>query len=561
MADADIKKQRDRFLAFAFASSDLFLEADENGAIIFSIGASKSLTGIDPNTLSGRNWMDLFAPAERIALDLFRMQAKPGQRCGPIVAAINPDVVKDKKAIITGILMPGTSSFYITLGFPSVLMESLAELGSGIPQAKPFSYKKTEDFELLDKDSFIVAAQSALDTARALGQDLEMTLLDIADAKNARKRMGDDAWTSFTDAVTDILGARSVDGHAVAKITDGRFSIIHDASISADTLKNELKLIAKDKDPEGKGFDVTGRNVSADLQSLSERETMKALIYTINEFERKGTALNIDNLNTGFKTYVSVNAHKIQQFKTMVSQLSFDFEYQPIVDLKTYEPAYFEMLSRFRQEGSTREWVAFAEDINMAADFEIAVCERAVNYLLYKSAGHGTKFAVNLTGQSMQNEQFFKTLLAKLTMNKSLANRLIFEITDSAMITQLDRVNNYIKTLQSHGFKVCLDDFGAAATSLQYLQRLQVDYAKIDGQYTQKILDSEREAVVIRSVAQMCRDLNIVVIAERIEEKAQVDILRSMGVVLGQGYYFAYPANKPTYEASKIKAAASAGTA
>lgn len=542
----EIKQQRDRFLAFSFASADLFFEAGDDGNIIFALGAARSLTGIDHESLIGQNWLSIFSKADRMALTTMRNKASAGQRCGPLSVKMDAALGNGEDAILTAILMPGSDNLFVTIGFPSLIMQKIASTME----------KQVEAKELLDKESFLYVAQEAFDIARSLGQGLEMTLLDIADAAAIKNKVTADAWNNFTDAVTGLLGSHSFDGQTVACVADGRYSFIHDGSIDPDTIRDELYNLSRETDPDGEGFEITSKNVSADLQSLSERETMKALVYTINEFERKGTDLNIQSLNAGFKAYVSANVQKIQEFKSMVEQLAFDFEFHPIVNLETNNVSHFEMLTRFRGGGSTREWVIFAEDIGMAADFDIAVCERAINYLLYKSAGHASRFAVNLSGQSMQNEQFFKTLLAKLTLNKDLANRMIFEITESSAIEELEMVNHFIKTLQKNGFKICLDDFGAAnSASLQHIQQLHVDYVKIEGQYTQKILKSDRDAVLVKNISKMCHDLNIQVIAERIEFKEQAEALRNIGVPLGQGFYFARPQKKPVFELENIEAA------
>ena len=108
------------------------------------------------------------------------------------------------------------------------------------------------------------------------------------------------------------------------------------------------------------------------------------------------------------------------------------------------------------------------------------------------------------------------------------------------------------QTLQKHKFKVCLDDFGAGANSLQYLQKLQVDYVKIDGLYSNKAMESERDMVLLKNLAQMCSDLNIVAIAERIETREQANMFKSLNIPLGQGYYFSYPTVKPDYDPAKI---------
>jgi EAL domain-containing protein (putative c-di-GMP-specific phosphodiesterase class I) len=205
------------------------------------------------------------------------------------------------------------------------------------------------------------------------------------------------------------------------------------------------------------------------------------------------------------------------------------------------------MLSRFRGESTTQEWIIFGEDIGMAPSFDMAVCERALNYLQYKSQGRRTKFAVNLSGLSIQNEHFFKNLTAKLASFKGAADRIMFEITESAAIQDLDAVSKYVQILRDQGYKVCLDDFGAGAAAFQYLQKLPVDYVKIDGQYTRRVVASERDRVLLKNLANMCGDLGIAVVAEQIELPEQAEIMRDMGIALGQGFLFARPNAKPEY--------------
>ncbi len=109
-------------------------------------------------------------------------------------------------------------------------------------------------------------------------------------------------------------------------------------------------------------------------------------------------------------------------------------------------------------------------------------------------------------------------------------------------------VNNFIGILQERGFKVCLDDFGAGSASFQYLQKLHVDYLKIDGQYTRKLLTSQRDAVMVKNLARMCADLGVTVIAEFVETRGQASLLREMGVPLAQGFLYSKPLLKPDFD-------------
>ncbi len=535
-----LKDQRDRFLAFALASSDLFLEISEKGEVAYTFGATKSLTGIDEKALTGRPWLDIFSESNHIALTGLYQQARPGVRCGPLLVTLSEKLGAGRTAILTGIKMPDSMAFYATIGFVTPLMAHMARL-----------QQEQQDFNLLDKDTFLRTANETMSTARTMGKSVDMTLFEIADTKTVKKKMGAENWGEFTEALSKILGDNSFDGQTAGQIVEGRYSVVHDKSITSDSILSQIETLTKTNDPDGKGFEVSTKTVSADLRTLNEREASKALIYTLNEFERKGNGLTIDNLNNSFKAYVTTNAHKIQMFKSMVETLSFELHFQPIVDLQTLECSHYEMLSRFRGESSPQEWIIFGEDIGMAADLDMAVCERALNYLQYKSQGRRTRFAINLSGQSIQDEHFFKNLMNKLGQYKGASERLMFEITESNAIQDLDMVARFVKILQAENFKVCLDDFGAGAASFQYIQSLPVDYVKIDGQYTRKILTSDRDRVMVRNLARMCSDLGIAVVAEMIEEQAQADMMLEMGIGLGQGYLFSRPSAKPEYVPTK----------
>ncbi|MBI4031274.1 MAG: EAL domain-containing protein [Proteobacteria bacterium] len=535
--DTDTKRQRDKFLAFAFASSDLFIEVTPDEKVSYALGAALGVTGIDKSKLEGTSWLDLFAPGDQTILRSMRRKAQEGVRCGPILVAINEKIAANKKAVVTGIRMPGENGFFLTLGFSSVLMNKIGAMA------------REEDITVLqDKETFLQSAEKALGMAKGMGQEAKMTMLDIAAPEAGRRRMGDEAWDGFLESLAGLLRSKSIDGSTAGQIGEGRYSIVHDGSVDAEALKEEVQRLSKKSDPAGRGVEIESKTIESGEADLSEHEMAKALVYTINSFGQHGVGMSVKSFAEGFKTYVTDNAQKIKTFKTMVKKLDFQLHFQPVVDLDMFEASHFEMLTRFPDGGSPYEWISFGEDMGMAADFDMAVCERAINYLAYSGSSHNKRFAINLSGQSIQSEAFFKALYTKLSAHKSLSKNLMFEITESTTIKNLDMVNEFIKILQDDGFEICMDDFGAGSASFQYLHKLHVDYVKLDGQYTRKILTDERDAAMVKNMAQMCNDLGVKVVAEMIEEERQVIKLAAMGIQYGQGYYFSKPVAMPEYK-------------
>jgi PAS domain S-box-containing protein len=119
------KKQRDQFLAFSFASADLFIEVTEEGKVAFALGAAKGMTGVDEAELLGKNWLDLFSSYDQAALIAMLETSKVGKRCGPMLVDMHESVAK-RKAVLSGIKMPGSDNFYLTLGLSNKMMGKLA---------------------------------------------------------------------------------------------------------------------------------------------------------------------------------------------------------------------------------------------------------------------------------------------------------------------------------------------------------------------------------------------------------------------------------------------------
>lgn len=538
-SDKELKDQRDRFLAFSFAGADLMLEVDTSGKILFALGAAKGLTGSNDSALAGKDISDIFAARERGLITSLRTRAKPGVRFGPVLVHLNEDHTSFRKAMLSGVAMPDR---------PGVVFLTLSK-GSLAQVADSKNARNTSESALLDKDSFAQAALEVMAASDTLGQKLGMTFVDLPGAKDFKGKIGAEKWAGFRDSVSTMLRSYAADGRTAAALDDGRFGVVTDAAISADSLQKDIESLSRDADPDKKGVTVTAKKMDLQDDTLSERELAKAVMYTINQFEKQGGAFNILSLEKGFETFLEANAQKIADFKTIINQSRFDLKFQPIVDLKTGVAAHYEVLVRFEGNKSPYEMIVFAEDVGLSPELDLAICGKVINYLVF-TASKNVRVSVNLSGVSIQNERFVAKLRNKLEphLKSDIPQRLIFEITESSKINDLDKVNAFVKALQDDGFKIELDDFGAGSASFQYLHKIHVDAVKIDGAYIMNILKSERDRTMVTNLVRMCADLKVGVVAERVETKAEADMLRQMGVELGQGYYFAKPLDEPKYE-------------
>jgi EAL domain-containing protein (putative c-di-GMP-specific phosphodiesterase class I) len=233
-------------------------------------------------------------------------------------------------------------------------------------------------------------------------------------------------------------------------------------------------------------------------------------------------------------------------FTSMVEDRRFSLVYQPVVDLDDWSLHHFEVLARFEKGQSPAETIRMAEELEIIEDFDFAVLERAVR-LLKSGVSKDLNLAVNVSARSVMHDDFMSALARVTKAETALKDRLLFEITESTALENLETANARIQTLRSHGFAVCLDDFGSGGASLAYLRALAVDIVKIDGQYVRELAASGRDNVVVRHLTELCADLGVATVAEMIETETAAAQLKEMGVQFGQGYFFGKPAPDPIY--------------
>lgn len=218
--------------------------------------------------------------------------------------------------------------------------------------------------------------------------------------------------------------------------------------------------------------------------------------------------------------------------------------FQPIVELKTRQTRHYEALIRLKREDglSPFEMITFAEQAGFIEEVDTAMCERVI-YKVRRAAQRGKNIhiAVNLSARSIENDMFIDHLHRMLSSLVSLRRRILFEVTESAQIHDLDRANRVLQSLRRAGHKVCLDDFGSGSAAFQYLRALRVDMVKIDGIYVRDALKTDFDRSFLRAIIQLCHGLDVDAIGEMIEDEATAAFLRDNGVLYGQGFLFGRP--------------------
>jgi diguanylate cyclase (GGDEF)-like protein len=223
---------------------------------------------------------------------------------------------------------------------------------------------------------------------------------------------------------------------------------------------------------------------------------------------------------------------------------SFRLDAQPILPLRgNYGRPRFELLIRMLGDHGEiippGKFLSAAERYQLMPTVDRWVVRRACELLGEHGASLGedsARFAINLSGQSLQDESFLAYVVDRIQTSKLPPGVLCFELTETATIGNLTKAQAFMRSLQDLGCQFALDDFGTGVSSLAYLKDLSVDYLKIDGSFVRDAITNSRSESMIKAIAQLAK----VMCMETIAEYVETDVLRArmadLGVDYGQGF-------------------------
>jgi PAS domain S-box-containing protein len=217
---------------------------------------------------------------------------------------------------------------------------------------------------------------------------------------------------------------------------------------------------------------------------------------------------------------------------------------QPIVDLLTGETVQQELLLRMRgEDGSViapGEFLPIAERYGLISEIDRWVIRQAV---AIAARGEATEF--NLSAASIGDPAVLRELASAIQEAGADPSLLVVEVTETAMMNQLDAGRRFAEQVTALGCRLALDDFGTGFASLSYLKQIPAQLLKIDIEFVRDLTRSETDERLVRGIIGIAREFDQTTVAEGIEDEATLARLRELGVHLGQGYLFGRPRPLP----------------
>jgi len=233
-----------------------------------------------------------------------------------------------------------------------------------------------------------------------------------------------------------------------------------------------------------------------------------------------------------------------------IEQEAFEVYYHPIVELDSLQLRGFEALVRgtdpVRGLIPPGEFLGVAEETGMIVEID-RIATRAACLLLGKwQQDHGAAeitMSVNLSPQGLNRGDGLAGIYDAIKESNIDSHSLQVEVTETAIVRNLQRASESLQTLRDRGIKIAIDDFGTGYSSMAQLSRLPFDTLKVDRTFISRMSESTSDAAIVRLMVAFARALDLDAVAEGIETVEDLDVLRNMGCINGQGYLFAMPLN------------------
>jgi diguanylate cyclase (GGDEF)-like protein/PAS domain S-box-containing protein len=236
-----------------------------------------------------------------------------------------------------------------------------------------------------------------------------------------------------------------------------------------------------------------------------------------------------------------------EELKDAIKNQSFILHYQPKIDLQTQQIIGFEALIRWKHPKlgliPPNDFIPIAEKCGVIIPMTEWIChEVGQAYDRFRQEGYtNISIAVNISAKHFQTRRLIDLIEATIHNSSIGYQHLELEVTESALMEDLETAKEQLHALHQLGIKVALDDYGTGYSSLAYLKHLPIDILKIDKSFINGLANDPKDRAIVETTIKMAHSLGMKTVAEGVEEAEQITYLEEMGCNYIQGYFYAPP--------------------
>lgn len=402
---------------------------------------------------------------------------------------------------------------------------------------------------LRNRTAFVKDLSETLEFCSMEEKSISVLFLDLDRFKHVNDTFGHSVGDLVLIRVAEMLRALENKDRIIYRLGGDEFTIINmkskeDIFLSETIIKSfEKPLIIDNKEiytttsigiaryPEaGNDVDTLTRNADSAMYMAKEQGKNRFWIYSKSIHHNKLGVLELEN-----------------DLRKAINKEEFFLNFQPIIDIKQQIVSSFEVLIRWKHPTkgiiSPEIFIPLAEETGLIVPIGEWVLKNAcLQYNEWIKPQHkDIKLAVNLSARQIQQNKLVNSLEDILVKTNFEPKNLELEITESSIMKNLEESIERLRLLRDESISIIVDDFGIEYSSLNYLKLLPINTLKIDKSFVNGILKNRSDRSIIKAMIEIGHSLDITVIAEGVENKAQYEYLKTLGCDRIQGYYFSKP--------------------
>ena len=406
---------------------------------------------------------------------------------------------------------------------------------------------------LINRYEFDRKTQEAIDDSIAENRTHCLAYIDLDQFKVVNDTCGHAAGDQLLRQLADSLKAKVRNADTLARLGGDEFALLlmgcnlKKSQIIADDLLDVVRNFRFTFDD--KVFKV-GASIGLTEISPVQYLTLSELVSTADSAcyaakQDGGNRVYSHRLNDNDMKERSNQLEWVSRIHLALEQQQFVLYVQRMESLGLSQELHCELLIRMRGEDGTLHPPGFflptAERYHLMPKIDRWVVSEALSIMARKGDDFPYICAINLSGQTLSEEGFLNYVIDQINLHGVDAKRVCFEITETAVIANLNKARHFIHALREIGCRFSLDDFGSGLSSFGYLKNLEVDFLKIDGMFVKAIVNNRIDRAMVESINNIGHVMGLHTIAEFAENDEIIDVLKKIGVDYAQGYGVAKP--------------------
>ena len=276
-------------------------------------------------------------------------------------------------------------------------------------------------------------------------------------------------------------------------------------------------------------------------------ESADYALYKAKQTRGGGPVMFSAELRTNMREFVLIE----QRLREADMEREFTLEFQPLYEMDSDRPVAFEALARWSAPGlgvvPPGVFIPIAERSELINKLTQTLLRKAL--VEAASWPEDIMLSVNLSIHDLMSSEAVLSIISLIRNSNVSPSRIDLEVTESALMSDFQKAHDAILAFKALGVHISLDDFGTGYSSLSYVHKLPFDRIKIDRSFVQEIDTHHAARDIVRTVVNLCRNLDLQCVTEGVETAAQANMLRDLGCTTMQGFYFARPMSPAAVDA------------